>query len=1241
MVEKSLIPLLIFAAGTLLAAKGATRWAFHRIALLLVLGITIAVWGALSAWHLPVELMPNTASETVTVTVNVRGGMSPQDVETLICRPLEDTLGDLSRLENMVSSARKDRGVVSLQLEPGSDMKSATAEVHARLERVMNKLPAEIEKPVVAHYEESDAPVFMAAFTSDRQTPEEMRRLIETRFKDRLQRVSGVANVELGGGRESKILVEVDRDRLSAFRLSINQIVHRLGRRNVTTQVGTLSGQERSAAVRISGTLAGVEDMKRLPIGRDPNGGMVLLGQVAEVTDSYMEAESLSRLNGRAAVSIYIQKESSANTLHTAREVERAMDAAWKELPPDQRQSIQKVVVSNQAETIQASLESVRMSLLSGVLLIVLVIASFQSKTAITRRRGRWGLGLLLGTLVVASVFSVNQARLEVPLVVFLLVLVGMAVWDKDLRPAFVVGGSVPASALISFILFRMCGLSINVMSLFGLALGMGMLVDNAIVVYENILHNRELTGPVADPAAQAMEATEQMVMPMIGATVTNAVTFLPFLFLSKSLQLMYWDVAAAVGASHFASILVSLTVVPILSLKLLESKNIKPRQSYAFKWHPVHFKNFFPLLAGEGRVRDWIGGGWKSAAKGLRALWTRWAKPIQHSAPTAITFIALLLLGLMIFGWKGPTKWTYALIATLATGVGLGLLLRYDTLWQNLFHHRGKVLAGALALALAGGWVLAKATDRDFESSGELDEFVIFVELSSGVKLDVANAVIREVESRLNKDPHVAHSVLTAVARIEGWSSKLYITLRPRAERPLSTTQVIDHLRKELDNVGRDVDENAFVHFSSPQTGREMTVQIQGPDYGVMEQLAQEITGGLETIRGLADVKMRFRPGRPQVNVHVDPDRAARRGLTVDEVVDTVHGQVRGLRATLLRTRSTQTEVIVRLRASDREKMQTLVDLPLLTRRGDRVRLGEVATLQVGQMPNEVFRENKQRLLQITANRDKISLSRAAEEILRVLEQIKFPRDYFASLAGDYKETMRGFRQLSWGLLAMLVAVYLVLVILFESIVQPLVIMATVPLCLIGAAWGLAILGLPLSTGVMVGLMMLGGIVVNNGIMLLDHFNRHSPVGTGLVSTASETKAAIPCDHTSSVKPEAYGEELESGSGEAQLLWDALRAAALARRRPILLTAGSAILGFLPLMLDTSETGALWRPLSAAMVFGLLVSTILTLYVVPCLTFALKQDVPRLLHRPPSPLHPLDAPRKLLQLVHNFFFKS
>lgn len=559
-----------------------------------------------------------------------------------------------------------------------------------------------------------------------------------------------------------------------------------------------------------------------------------------------------------------------------------------------------------------------------------------------------------------------------------------------------------------------------------------------------------------------------------------------------------------------------------------------------------------------------------------------------------------------MVLGWKGPSKWTYALVATVTTGIGLNLLRHYDTLWQDLLKNRGKVLAGALALALTGGWILAKATDRDFESSGELDEFVIFVELSSGVKLDVANAVIHQVETRLNQDPPVAHSILTAVARIEGWSSKLYITLRPRAERPLSTAQVIDRLRKILDNAGRDVDENAFVHFSSPQTGREMTVQLQGPDYGVMEQLAQEVTAGLETIKGLADVKMRFRPGRPQVIINVDPDRAARRGLTVDEVVETVHGQVRGLRATLLRSRSTQTEVIVRLRAADREKMQGLVDLPLLTRRGDRVRLGDVATLQLGQMPNEVFRENKQRLLQITANRDRVSLSHAAEEILKVLERIKFPRDYFGSLAGDYKETMRGFRQLSWGLLAMLVAVYLVLVVLFESVLQPLVIMATVPLCLIGVAWGLAVLGLPLSTGVMVGIMMLGGIVVNNGIMLLDHLNNHPPT-----------------------------------TRDPHVLWEALRSASLARRRPILLTAGSAVLGFLPLMLDTSETGALWRPLSVAMVFGLLVSTILTLYVVPCLTFTLKQDVPRLLHRPMAPLAPVATPSKLLQLVHNFFFES
>jgi Cu/Ag efflux pump CusA len=276
--------------------------------------------------------------------------------------------------------------------------------------------------------------------------------------------------------------------------------------------------------------------------------------------------------------------------------------------------------------------------------------------------------------------------------------------------------------------------------------------------------------------------------------------------------------------------------------------------------------------------------------------------------------------------------------------------------------------------------------------------------------------------------------------------------------------------------------------------------------------------------------------------------------------------------------------------------------------------------------MPNEVFRENKQRLLQITANRDKISLSRAADEILKVLERIKFPRDYFGSLAGDYKETMRGFRQLSWGLLAMLVAVYLVLVVLFESVLQPLVIMATVPLCLIGVAWGLAVLGPAAQHRRHGGNDDAGweswSITASCCWTILTGIRR---LARGYHRLSLEQK--IPFLVTKKYSAKAI--DLRPASAEPQRLWDALRAASLARRRPILLTAGSAILGFLPLMLDTSETGALWRPLSVAMVFGLLVSTILTLYVVPCLTFALKQDVPRLLHRSRSPLLPVATPSK------------
>jgi HAE1 family hydrophobic/amphiphilic exporter-1 len=261
-------------------------------------------------------------------------------------------------------------------------------------------------------------------------------------------------------------------------------------------------------------------------------------------------------------------------------------------------------------------------------------------------------------------------------------------------------------------------------------------------------------------------------------------------------------------------------------------------------------------------------------------------------------------------------------------------------------------------------------------------------------------------------------------------------------------------------------------------------------------------------------------------------------------------------------------------LRQEDRASLNALADLPLLAGPGRSLRLSEVAQLRMSKMPNEIFRENKERLIQVTANRAGLSLGRAAEEIQAALDRMAFPLEYRASLEGGVTDMTRALSQLTWGVLVMVFLVYVVLVVLFESLMEPFVIMSTVPLCLIGVEAGLILFGIPLTTGVLVGILMLAGVVVNNAIMILDHLN----------------------GHTDPARP----------------LSDRLLDSARARLRPILLTAGSAVLGFLPMMLDTSESGALWRPLAVAMVFGLLTSTVLTLFVTPTLTYLLLEDLPR-----------------------------
>jgi hydrophobic/amphiphilic exporter-1 (mainly G- bacteria), HAE1 family len=1077
----------------------------------------------------------------------------------------------------MLSVSKKDRCVVTLLFESGTNMKAAGSDIHERLERAVPRLPPEIEKPVIARYEESDAPVYMAALTSARLSAEEIRELVDRHIKDRILRVDGVANVEVGGGRESKILAEVDRDRLLAHGLSVHRIVQALARRNVAVQAGALREGTRASAVRLLGTLRSLEDLRNIVVARDPSGGTVLLRQVAEVSRSPLESESLSRLNGRAAVSFYVQKESSANTVRVVDGVHEALEQAWKSLRPGVRRSLDRVVVSDHAANIRAAMGSVRLSLWLGMVLIVLVLCAAESNRPATRRAAVAGLGFLIAILSVFAVVGIPQGVLEWPLAAAAGVFLVWAVRRPDVRPALVVGATIPLSLLICFMLFQMSGVTLNIMTLFGLALGVGLLVDNAIVVYESMAAARQAGRTAEQDSAKAVEG---VVLPLAGSTLTTVVVFVPLLFISEDIRRLYTDVGAAVVASLFASLAVSLTVVPLLIVRFcppapapaLSAPGSGTAAGPPFPWPRVWHAAAGGLASLLSRVRSLRGRAMSSSA------YRQAAFRLQRISGLWAFF--LLFIVFWLAGFKGPAKAAFCVFAAAGVALGFSAFGHYSRHWPGILSCRFRILGAAGLATVAAGLVLARGLEWDFQSTGDLDEFTIFVEMSSGLKLSRADRIAREVETRIQQDPDVAPAVKSLVSRVEGWSSKVFVTLQPRRQRRLSTQEVIDRLRIRLHDVGRDVDENAFVHFSGRGSGREITLEILGPDYTVLEALAQQAAAGLEAIRGLEDVTLRYRPGRPEVRAEVDPEKAARHGLTAEEVVETVHALVRGLRATLFRSEGLQTEVIVRLSRSDTEGLSSLADVPVLSRRGRQVRLGHVARLDMDTMPNEVYRRNKQRMIQVTANRVRLSLGRAAEEIQKVLNGMTFPLQYSGALSEDTEALRAGLRQMAWGVAVTIALVYLVLVVLFESLLEPFLIMTAVPLSLVGAVLGLSLLRIPVSAGVLVGLMMLAGIVVNNAIMWIDRLK------------------SLPGPET----PETMG----------QRLLDAGRS----RMRAIFLTTGTTVLGFFPMMMDVSESGALWRPLSVTLVFGLAASTVLTLYVLPCLTYVVRRDIPTFFER-------------------------
>jgi HAE1 family hydrophobic/amphiphilic exporter-1 len=1191
----SLLHLALLGALIILLARRLPSFALNRPITLLMILISLILFGVVALVELPVELMPNVAYGNVTIFIDVRGGMPPPDVERLVAKPVEEAMGSVSHLRNLLSSSKKDRAIVTLEFEPGTDMDLAAMEVREKFLRVKPKLPPEIEKPIIARYEEADTPIYIAALTSDRLTPEALRPLVDSDLKEKLMRVSGVANVEVGGGRERKIIVDIDRGRLASIGVPIKKVVAVLEQNNLNLKTGEVSGAPTLVfGIRTIGAFRSLEDIRNMTVAVAKNGAHVRVRDIAEVKDSFLESENFSRLNARSAVTVYIQKESTANTVRVANAIEKEIDHFRSRLP----EGVDMVTISNQKKAIVSAIDSVRLTLLHGIVLVVLVLPLFLAKTAFSRAATGSLLALVTFMLVVFDLLRWPMAVTLWPVVMVFLCVMALAWRRPDLRTSFVVALSIPVSVLMTLALMAIEGLSVNVMSLSGLILGIGLLVDNAVVVME--AYDRIVAAAPELSLREAMlRAADDMVGPMVGGTLTIVVVFLPFSLLQKQTQILFAGISFVVTASLFSSLFVALTLVPALGSLIHPDAALRDEwdKELAMEWERfktgalyqkvekliARVNSFIPTVVSVDVPPLEIPAGCRPGSKEVSNPKNGWA--MAYSLPGIrmdLAVAALILLAAGHFFLHMPwLQGLFVLCAVTVVSAGLPLIFRYRQNLRMALEHRRQVLflvGGVFAFAVI---IFLFSLPKDFMASSEQNEFVIFVELDTGVRLDISNQVVGEVEKAVRDFPGTRADIKHVSSKVEGWSSKIYVTLNDLSERSLSTQQVINRLRPVVDKAVSKYasDYKAFSYFSEPRSGQELIVEVFGYEYDLMAKEAMDIAGRMGKMAGLSDVKIRYRPGRPELSIFIDPVRASLFGLDTREIAESLHAQMRGLRATTFFDQAQEIETVVRVRPDQHETIEQLKTLMISLPNGESVPLEQVAIIQGDLSPSEVWHRNRSRMIQVSANLGTTSLETAATRVRQALQKISFPPEYYAEIGGSYAELTAANHDFWKALLLTAFLVFMVMACQFESYAQPLVIMGTVLLSMIGAVAALCLCQTTVTLGVSVGLLMLGGIVVNNGIMLMDRLN--------------SLRRAHPEESTSALLEQAGRERI----------------------RPIFMTKITTLLGLIPMAMDRSESAALWSPLAITVVGGLISSSLLTLFVIPCLSLGL-EDLRELIGR-------------------------
>jgi HAE1 family hydrophobic/amphiphilic exporter-1 len=1029
--------------------------------------LAVVLLGIISFLQLPRELFPPITYPQLTVVTNYENA-APEEIEMLVTKPIEEACSSVNNVKRISSTSKEGVSMVMLEFGWGTSMDFAALNVREKIDLVKEKLPREADDPVVMKFNPFELPVLTLSVSAEMPIYE-IRELSKKIIKNQLEKVEGVGSVQINGGLDREILVTLDLGRLNAVRLSSLSILDALKNSNVNYPAGTIHGHFYDYLIRTMGEFTTIPEITNSPVGldksaeyeaqsdeqglqisksnltdspddekRQTDNRVVFLSDVGQVEDTFKEQTSISRYNGKENISITIQKQAGGNTLEVVQNIKKSLLKMQSDLPKGRNVKI--VTVYDQSIFVKQSIDRVVEDAVIGGFLAFLVI------------------------------------------LVFL----------RNVRSSTIVITAIPVSIMACFGLMYFFGITLNMMSLGGLALGIGRLVDDAIVCIENIYRHCQLG---LKPKEAAVVGTTEVSSAIIASTFTTITVFLPMLMVKGVAGQLFRELALTVTFALLASMGGAMMLIPMLVSQ-----------------------------GGENQLKE---------VALLEKL-----EPILHAVDA---FFARLL---------------------------------------HLFLKAKVINLGLIFLLFMSSMLLFIPLKKEFMPKVDQGQFIIKVNLPTGALLRATDDVCKPIEKVLLSIPEIYNATVNIGASKDDDVGQAAESMGPhqatmmvnlKKERKRSTGDVVQEIKQKVEKLDTGparieyLVQDSALQVSAFTGGAPIAIVIKGKDLNLMKKITKDVEDLLSEIPGVFGIKNTIVEEAPETKVYIQRDKAALYNLSVDDISRTAKLAIKGTAETKFKEPGKdEVDIRVRMRNEDRRTVADLRQMFIQSPLDTQVPLNEVAYIGTGVGPSEIKRQDRQRYIMVMANLYKRSLNDVVKEITAKLKKYPVPEDYYVSLGGESEQMAESFNSLIAALIFAILLVYMIMASQFESLIQPFIIMFTVPLSLIGVMLILFLSGTPVSIVVFIGMIMLIGIVVSNGIILIDY--------------------------TNVLREQGVGAE------------DAIVRASKIRLRPILMTALSTIIALFPLSLGIGEGAELMAPLATTVIGGLSSSTFLTVIVIPAI---------------------------------------